>query len=56
MPDLPEITKDILQEHLSSLGVEAYNDFQFIEEADLLFALRSIQARKVIAAWKLRFK
>ncbi|XP_051734366.1 uncharacterized protein LOC127504056 isoform X2 [Ctenopharyngodon idella] len=54
LPDLPEVTKDILEETLQSLGVETYDDFNFIEEADLLSALRPIQARKVLAAWKLR--
>ncbi|RXN37846.1 Prolyl-tRNA synthetase associated domain-containing 1 [Labeo rohita] len=52
LPDLPEVTKDILEETLQSLGVETYDDFQFIEESDLLSALRPIQARKVLAAWK----
>lgn len=56
LPDLPEMTKDILEETLQSLGVETYDDFKFIEEADLLSALRPIQARKVLAAWKLRCK
>lgn len=56
LPDLPEVTKDILEETLQSLGVETYDDFNFIEEADLLSALRPIQARKVLAAWKLRCK
>ncbi|KAM9771408.1 uncharacterized protein ACBT44_004307 isoform 2-T2 [Syngnathus typhle] len=54
LPDLPEMTKDILEETLQSLGVETYDNFQFIEEADLLSALRPIQARKVLATWKLR--
>ncbi|KAJ4948467.1 hypothetical protein JOQ06_020001 [Pogonophryne albipinna] len=52
--DLPEMTKDILEETLQSLGVETDEDFQFVKEADLLSALRPIQARKVLAAWKLR--
>jgi len=56
LPDLPEMTKDILEETLQSLGVETYEDFTFIKEADLLSALRPIQARKVIVAWKLRCK
>lgn len=56
LPDLPEVTKDILEETLHSLGVETYDDFKFIEEDDLLSALRPVQARKVIAAWKLRCK
>lgn len=56
LPDLPEMTKDILEETLQSLGVETYDDFRFIEEADLLSTLRPIQARKVLAAWKLRCK
>ncbi|KAI4875710.1 hypothetical protein NFI96_023375 [Prochilodus magdalenae] len=54
LPDLPEVSKDILEETLQSLGVETYDDLQFIEEADLLSALRPIQARKVLDAWKLK--
>ncbi|XP_067374849.1 uncharacterized protein [Channa argus] len=54
MPDLPDAVKDILEETLQSLGVETYDDFSFIEEADLLSALRPIQARKFLAAWKLK--
>ncbi|KAL7851417.1 hypothetical protein AOLI_G00217730 [Acnodon oligacanthus] len=54
LPDLSEVTKDILEETLQSIGVETYNDFQFIELADLRSVLRPIQARKVLAAWKLR--
>lgn len=56
LPGLPEMTKDILEETLQSLGVETYDDFDFIEEADLLSDLRPIQARKVLGAWKLRCK
>nr|XP_023653298.1 uncharacterized protein LOC111836354 isoform X4 [Paramormyrops kingsleyae] len=47
-------SKGILEETLQSLGLETYDDFQFIEEADLLSALKPIQARKVLAAWKLK--
>ncbi|XP_036978633.1 uncharacterized protein LOC119033110 [Acanthopagrus latus] len=54
LPDLSEACEDILEEHLQSLGVETSDDFQFIEEGDLLSALRPIQARKLLAAWKLR--
>lgn len=54
LPDLPEVTKDILEETLQSIGVETNDDFQFIEESDLHSALRPVQARKAIAAWKLR--
>ncbi|KAL6491349.1 hypothetical protein MHYP_G00016940 [Metynnis hypsauchen] len=54
LPELSEVTKDILEETLQSIGVETYSEFQFIEEADLLSALLPIQARKVLAAWKLR--
>uniref|UniRef100_A0A9J7XXC1 Uncharacterized protein n=1 Tax=Cyprinus carpio carpio TaxID=630221 RepID=A0A9J7XXC1_CYPCA len=54
LPDLPEVTKHILEETLQSLGVETRDDFRFIEEADLLSALRPVQARKVLAALKLR--
>ena len=56
LPNLPEMMKDILEETLQSIGVETYDDFQFIQEADLLSALRPIQARKALAAWKLRCK
>lgn len=56
LPDLPEMNKDILEESLQSLGVETSDDFQFIEEPDLLSSLRPIQARKLIATWKLRRK
>ena len=56
LPDLPEMQKDILEENLQSLGVETYDDIQFIHEADLLSVLRPIQARKVLAAWKLSSK
>ncbi|KAI4881481.1 hypothetical protein NFI96_012226 [Prochilodus magdalenae] len=56
LPDLSEVTKDILEETLQSTGVETYDDFQFIEEGDLLSVLRPIQARKVLAAWKLRWR
>ena len=50
------MTKDVLEEQLESLGVETYDDFQFIEEADLLSALRPIQPRKVIAVLKQKWK
>lgn len=56
LPDLAEVSKDILEETLQSLGIETSDDFQFLEESDLLKALRPIQARKVLAAWKLRCK
>lgn len=39
-----------------SLGVETSDDFQFFEESDLIMALRPIQARKVLDAWKMRCK
>ncbi|XP_043952117.1 uncharacterized protein LOC122819446 [Gambusia affinis] len=54
LPDLAEASKDILEETLQSIGVETYDDFQFIVEEDLLSALRPIQARKALAAWKFR--
>lgn len=43
VPDLPEVTKDILEKHLTSLGIETYDDVQFMEETDLLSALRPTQ-------------
>lgn len=56
IPDLAEVSKDILEETLQSLGIETSDDFKFLKESDLLTALRPIQARKVLAAWKLRSK
>lgn len=56
LPNLPEVSKDSLEETLQSIGVETYDDFQFIVEDDLLSALRPVQARKALAAWKLRCK
>ena len=53
LPDLPEVSKDILEETLQVLGVETHGDFQFVKEEDLLSALRPIQARKLVAAWSL---
>ncbi|XP_013856624.1 uncharacterized protein LOC106512581 [Austrofundulus limnaeus] len=54
LPNLPEVSKDVLEETLQSIGVETYDDFQFIVEDDLLSALRPVQARKALATWKLR--
>lgn len=48
--DLSQMSMDILEEHLQSLGVETSDDLQFVEEADLVSALRPIQARKLLAA------
>ncbi|KAK2885101.1 hypothetical protein Q8A73_021575 [Channa argus] len=52
LPDLPASVLDIVEETIQSLGVETTEDFHFIQEADLLSALRPIQARKLVAAWK----
>ncbi|XP_071315412.1 uncharacterized protein [Trachinotus anak] len=54
LPDLAEVSKDILEETLQSLGIETSDDFQFLEENDLITALRPIQARKVLAVWKMK--
>lgn len=51
LPGLSEVSKDILEETLQSLGVETHDDFQFIKEEDLLSALRPIPAWKLVAAW-----
>ena len=56
LPDLAEVSKDILEETLQSLGIKTSDDFQFLEESDLITALRPIKARKVLAPWKKRFK
>lgn len=52
LPDLPTSAVNIVLEMLQSLGVETTEDFQYIQEADLLSVLRPIQARKLLAAWK----
>lgn len=56
LPDLPDVSREILEETLQSLGVETHDDFQFVKEEDLLSALRPIQARKLVAAWSLKCK
>lgn len=50
LPDLPEVTKAILEEHLQSLWVETYDEFQFFEKAVMVSALRPFQAQKLLAA------
>lgn len=52
LPDLPASILHIVLETLQSVGVETTEDLAFIQEADLLSALRPIQARKLVAAWK----
>ncbi|XP_029967518.1 uncharacterized protein LOC115402957 isoform X1 [Salarias fasciatus] len=54
LPNLAEMSKNILEESLQSLGIKTSDDFKFLQESDLLTALRPIQARKLLAAWKLR--
>lgn len=56
LPNLAEMSKNILEETLQSLGIETSDDFKFLQESDLLTALRPIQARKLLAAWMLRGK
>ncbi|MEQ2179436.1 hypothetical protein GOODEAATRI_024875 [Goodea atripinnis] len=34
LPELPAVTRNILEEHLESIGVETYDDLRFVEEAD----------------------
>lgn len=52
LPDLSESVKEILEETLG-WGLD---DFQYIEEADLLPALKPIQAQNSLAVLKLRCK
>ncbi|KAG9269206.1 hypothetical protein AMEX_G16209 [Astyanax mexicanus] len=52
LPDLPESILNIVEETLQSLGVGTIDDFQFVQEADLLCVLWPIQARKLVASWK----
>lgn len=54
LPDLAEVSKDTLEETLQSLDIETSDEF--LEESDLIMALRPTQARKVLAAWKMRCK
>lgn len=56
LPELQGGSRDILEEHLQSTGVQMYDDLHFVTEADLITALRPIQARKLIFAWKQKCK
>jgi hypothetical protein len=56
LPELPAVIKSILEEHLQSLGVEMADDLRFVTEADLTTALRPVQARKLLSAWKRKCK
>lgn len=56
LPELSDVTREILEETLQSLGVESPDDFQFLKEDDLMSALRPIQARKLVSAWRLKCK
>lgn len=50
-PLLQAVNKNILEEHLQCIGVETYGDLCFVTEADLLTALRPVQARKLVWKW-----
>lgn len=52
LPDLAPSVLDIVVETLQSLGVETTEDFDFVQESDLMSVLRPIQARKLVTAWK----
>lgn len=52
LPDLAPSVLGIVVETLQSLGVETTEDFDFVQESDLMSVLRPIQARKLVAAWK----
>ncbi|CAI5687008.1 unnamed protein product [Oreochromis niloticus] len=52
LPDLAPSVLGIVVETLQSLGVETTEDFDFVQESDLMSVLRLIQARKLVAAWK----
>uniref|UniRef100_A0AAR2JY98 SAM domain-containing protein n=1 Tax=Pygocentrus nattereri TaxID=42514 RepID=A0AAR2JY98_PYGNA len=56
LPELPAVTKNILEEHMQSIGVETHADLRFIEEADLMTVLRPVQARKLLSVWKQKCK
>lgn len=56
LPQLQAINKNILEEHLQSIGVETYDDLRFVTEADLMTALRPVEARKLLSVWKRKCK
>lgn len=56
LPELPAVNRNILVEHLQSIGVEMYDDLRFVTEADVITALRPVQARKLLSAWKQKCK
>ena len=56
LPELQAVNKNILEEHLQSIGVETCDDLHFVTEADLMTVLRPIQARKLLSAWKQKCK
>lgn len=51
LPDISASELNLVVDTLKSLGVETTQDFQFVQEADLLSVLRPIQARKLVSAW-----
>lgn len=55
LPQLQAVNKNILEEHLQSIGVETYDDLRFVTEADLMTALRPVEARKLLAVWKRKY-
>ncbi|KAJ8013127.1 hypothetical protein DPEC_G00050070 [Dallia pectoralis] len=51
---LKDLSSSVLQsvvDTLNSLGVTSPEDFQYVNESDLLPVLRPIQARKLVSAW-----
>lgn len=56
LPELQAVNKNILEEHLQSIGVETVDDLRFVTEAHLITALRPVQARKLLSAWKRKCK
>ncbi|XP_044218597.1 uncharacterized protein LOC122989651 [Thunnus albacares] len=56
LPELQVVNKNILEEHLQSIGVETYDDLRFVTEADLMTVLRPVQARKLLSVWKQKYQ
>ena len=56
LPELQEVNKKIIEEHLRSIRVKTDDDLRFLTEDDLMKALRPVQARKLLSAWKLKCK
>ncbi|KAF6724417.1 hypothetical protein FQA47_014489 [Oryzias melastigma] len=51
LPDLPDEVVKSVEETLKALGATTSDDLKYIKESDLLPVLKTIQARRLVAAW-----